>query len=36
MAGFNLLHGACHWVRQKQPEHMSKLLVEFMPDYANR
>jgi len=34
MAGFHLLDGAGHWVQQEQPEQVSKLLVDFVRQYA--
>src|SRR5216684_928330 len=34
MVGFHLLDGAGHWVQQEQPEQVSKLLVEFLQEYA--
>jgi pimeloyl-ACP methyl ester carboxylesterase len=34
MAGFHLLDGAGHWVQQEQPEQVSKLLLEFLHEYA--
>jgi pimeloyl-ACP methyl ester carboxylesterase len=34
MVGFHLLDGAGHWVQQEQPEHVSRLLIQFLRDQA--
>jgi pimeloyl-ACP methyl ester carboxylesterase len=34
MVGFHLLDGAGHWVQQEQPELVSKLMLQFLRDYA--
>jgi pimeloyl-ACP methyl ester carboxylesterase len=35
MAGFHLLEGAGHWVQQEQPEHVSRLLLQFLRDHSS-
>jgi pimeloyl-ACP methyl ester carboxylesterase len=34
MGGFHLLDGAGHWVQQEQAEQVSRLLIQFLRDYA--
>jgi pimeloyl-ACP methyl ester carboxylesterase len=36
MQSFNLIDGAGHWVQQEQPEHVSKLLLEFLQNPARK
>jgi pimeloyl-ACP methyl ester carboxylesterase len=36
MRGAHLIEGAGHWLEQEQPEQVSKLLIEFLQDAANR
>jgi pimeloyl-ACP methyl ester carboxylesterase len=35
MVGFHLLDGAGHWVQQEQPEQVSRLLLDFLHQYAS-
>lgn len=32
MVGVHLIDGAGHWLEQEQPEHVSKLLIQFLQD----
>jgi pimeloyl-ACP methyl ester carboxylesterase len=36
MLGAHLVDGAGHWVQQEQPEEVSKLLIQFLHDKAQR
>ncbi len=36
MLGTHLVEGAGHWVQQEQPEEVSKLLIQFLHDKAQR
>ena len=34
MRGCHLLDGAGHWVQQEQPEHVSRLLTQFLRQHG--
>jgi len=36
MRGTHFVDGAGHWVQQEQPEEVSKLLIQFLQDAAQR
>jgi pimeloyl-ACP methyl ester carboxylesterase len=36
MVGFHLLDGAGHWVQQEQPEQVTRLLLQFFKQAAER
>jgi pimeloyl-ACP methyl ester carboxylesterase len=36
MLGTHLVNGAGHWVQQEQAEEVSKLLIQFLHDHAQR
>lgn len=34
MRGCHVLDGAGHWVQQEQPEHVSRLLLQFLRQHG--